>query len=104
MNSILSFLIASLVGTAIIVNGVTLNTQNIIDETKSVVNSANLHQITTAIELYYMDNNNYPDAGDGKELINLLSADGYIKGKPFNFAIFDYQIKASGQDYELNIK
>ena len=85
------------------VNGVTLNTQEILDETKSVINSANLRQITTALELYYMDNNNYPDVGDGEELIDLLKVDGYIKGEPFDLTAFDYQIKADGQNYELSI-
>ncbi|TRZ80282.1 hypothetical protein D4R86_04575 [bacterium] len=101
MNSILSFLIASLIGTAVIVNGVTLNTQDIIDETKSVVNSANLHQITTALEVYYINKGHYPTENNSAMMLTTLKLLRYLITLPENAESFYYESLNSGQDYIL---
>jgi len=103
MNSYLSFLITFLIGTSIVVAGTTLDIEELLNYTKLSVNTANLHQISTALEIYYLDSGKYPDANNGEELIKLLKNEGYIKGEPLDNNIFDYQLKESGQDYVLNI-
>ncbi len=101
MNSILSFLIASLIGTVIIVNGATLDTQDIIDETKSVVNSANLHQITTALEVYCLNEGHYPTANNSAMMFTALKLSRYLITLPENAENFYYEPLNSGQDYIL---
>ena len=101
MNSILSFLIASLIGTTIIINGTTLNTQDIIDETKSVVNSANLHQITTALEIYCLNEGHYPVANDSIAMFSVLKLSRYLTTLPENAENFYYEPLNNGQDYVL---
>jgi len=101
MNSILSFLIASLIGAAIVVNGVTLNTHDIINETKSVVNNTNLHQITTAIEVYYLNKGHYPTANNSAMMFTALKLSRYLITLPENAESFYYEPLNDGQDYIL---
>lgn len=103
MRLILSFLIASLIGTTIIVNGVTLNAQDVLSETKKSVSGVNLHQIKTALELYYFDHNIYPPADSGEALFCLLREQGYIEGMAFDETIFNYDRGLDGQDYHLSV-
>jgi len=101
MKSLLSFLIASLIGTTIVVNGATLNIEDILKETKSTANQANIHQISTALEFYYSDKGFYPRTDSGESLINLLKTEEYISGDPYDNSIFSYQSLNNGQDYKL---
>ena len=101
MKSLLSFLIASLIGTTIIVNGATLHIEDILQETKSTANQANIHQISTALELYYSNKGFYPEANNGESLFSLLKNEQYISGDPCDVSIFEYQSLNNGQDYKL---
>ncbi|MFA6436721.1 MAG: hypothetical protein WC242_01195 [Candidatus Paceibacterota bacterium] len=103
MKSLLHFLIASLIGTTIVVNGATLHIEDILKETKSMANQANIHQISTALELYYSNNGFYPEANNGESLINLLKTEEYISGDPYNNSIFSYHSLNNGQDYKLKL-
>ncbi len=105
MNSILSFLIVSLIGTVVMVNGVTLNTQDIINETKLVVNNTNLHQITTALEIYYLNKGYYPTENNSAMMFATLKLSGYLTTLPKNIESFYYQSLSNNQDYilELNV-
>ena len=61
-----------------------------------VANNANIHQFSTALELYYSDNNHYPFVQNGEEMITLLHNEGYIKSLPFDKSIFDYKFIKNG--------
>ncbi len=103
MKSILSFLIASLIGTTIVVNGVAVNSQDLIEEARQVVAGANLHQIRTALEVYYLDKNSYPQADNSAMMFEILRNAGYLITLPQNASSFDYQSLDNGQDYILSL-
>jgi len=103
MNTILSTTLALLIGTIITVNGIAVAADDIINEAKSAVNGANLHQLATVLELYYSDYGYYPNVSGGEALINKLSEEGYILNQPFDSSVFQYQPTADGQDYSLSL-
>jgi len=103
MKSLLHFLIASLIGTTIVVNGATLHIEDILKETKFTANQANIHQISTALEFYYFNNGFYPRTDNGESLINLLKTEEYISGDPYDNSIFSYQSLNNGQNYRLGL-
>lgn len=99
----LALILNLLVGSIITVNGVSANIDEIIDSAKTVTNSANVHQLSTALEIYYMDNNAYPNVSDGPALIALLTDGGYIRNEPLDASVFTYQLIKNGQDYVLKL-
>jgi hypothetical protein len=103
MNTMLQTTISLLLGAIIMVGGVAVNADKIIGDAKSAVNGANLHQLATVLEIYYLDNNQYPKAESGEELVNILADGGYIKNRPLEASVFDYKTKSNGQDYSLNL-
>ena len=103
MNSYLVFLIAFLVGTTIVVGGNNLDIGELLNQTKASVDAANLHQITMALEFYYLDHGEYPIADNGEQLIDLLKRGGYIDGRPLDASVFDYRADSNGQNYDLDI-
>lgn len=94
-------LITSLIGGTIMVNGVLLKAEDIIASAESAANAANVHQIDTALELYYSDHNNYPQVADASAMIDELYDEGYIRSKPLDSTVFEYSAKAGGQDYSF---
>jgi competence protein ComGC len=88
----------------IAVNGMTMNASDILDSATAVTNGANVHQLATALEMYNLDHNSYPEVNDGTQMINILFNEGYIKSKPANPAAFAYNSKLSGNDYALSLK
>ena len=50
MTQLLSSIIATLLGSVLVVNGVLVNTDDIINQAKASVNGANIHQLATAVE------------------------------------------------------
>ncbi|MBI3442734.1 MAG: hypothetical protein HY007_03120 [Candidatus Sungbacteria bacterium] len=98
-TTLLQMLITSLIGGTIMVNGVLLKADDLIASAKSATNTANVHQIDTALELYYSDHNAYPQAADASGMIDELYDDGYIRSKPLDETVFKYSTKANGQDY-----
>jgi len=103
MQSLITILIALSIGSAILVNGVNLNTKDIVDTTKIVVNQTNLHQLKTALELYYLDYNKYPLANDSAALIDTLTEKGYLEDNTLEANIFNYTALKDGQNYDLEI-
>ncbi len=104
MGSPLQILIALTIGTFVTVNGMTAKADTILDSAKSVANSANVHQLSTAVELYYLDHNKYPPATDGSELVDILVSENYIKGRPLDAKAFTYQATKNGADFILAVK
>lgn len=103
-NAFLATTIASLIGTTVMINGLTLSVDDILGETKSVVNRANIHQLATVLEIYYSDNNRYPLASGGEALISELSQKGYIRNEPLEPSVFNYEAIENGQEYKLDLK
>ena len=101
MTQLLSTIIAAVVGSALIVNGVSLNVTDVINQAKASVNGTNIHQLATVMELYYLDHSAYPNVSGGEALVNELEADGYIKNRPLDPTVFNYQPKNNAQDYDL---
>jgi type II secretory pathway pseudopilin PulG len=103
MTQLLSSIIAALLGSVLMVNGVMLHTEDIVNQAKASVNGANIHQLATVIELYYSDHDSYPNVSGGENLINTLETEGYIKSRPLDPNVFNYEPKANGQDYSLKL-
>ncbi len=103
MNQMIASIIALLIGTVITVNGVVVKSDDLIASAQTAVNGANFHQIVTILELYYSDHNSYPDVSGGEALIDLFEKEGYIRNRPIDPNVFDYQSKNGGQDYALKV-
>lgn len=103
MTQLLSTIIASVLGTVLVINGVALKTDDIIDQAKASVNGANIHQLATVIEVYYSEHDTYPTVKGGEELINTLESEGYLRNRPLDSKVFNYEPKNGGQDYELTL-
>lgn len=101
MTQLLSTIIASVLGSMLLVNGVMLKTDDIIDQAKASVNGANVHQLATVMEIYYMDHNTYPNVSGGEALVNTLESEGYLRSRPLDPKVFNYETKNNGQDYLL---
>jgi len=103
MNTLLQTTLALLIGSVITVNGITAHVDDITASAKSAVNGANVHQMATALELYYSDHNSYPAVSGGEELVNTLEHDGYIMNRPLDASVFAYSAKDNGQNYSLKL-
>lgn len=103
MTQLLSTIISALLGSVLLVNGILLHTDDIISQTKTSVNGANVHQLATVIEIYYMDHDTYPNVSGGEALINTLESEGYLRSRPLDPNVFKYELKNNGQDYSLTL-
>jgi hypothetical protein len=104
MNTLLSSTIALLLGTVITVNGVVVNSEDLVASAKEAANGANLHQIATVLEVYYSDHDSYPTVSDAEALINLFENEGYILNRPLDPNVFAYEATIGGQNYKLSIQ
>jgi len=101
MAQLLSTLTATLVGSVLVINGAVLNVDDIVAQAQASVNGANVHQLATVMELYYLDHNSYPNVLGGEALINELETNGYIRNRPLDPNVFNYSPKDNAQDYSL---
>lgn len=101
MSTLLQTIITSILGTVLVVNGFLMKTDDIIAQTKASVNGANIHQLATVIELYYSDHDSYPNVTGGEALVDTLEKEGYIRNRPLDPNVFNYELKKGGQDYTL---
>lgn len=104
MNTLLSTTLSLIIGSVIMVGGVAANADDIIAEATSAVNRLNVHQIATALELYYSDHMSYPMVEGGDAVIEKLHAEGYIMNKPLDPNAFHYEPAADGQNYTFSLK
>lgn len=86
------------------INGVAVNTDELMDKAVRVVNKTNIHQFATVLELYYLDHNEYPRVRGGAALVSTLSEGGYIQNKPLDPTVFEYEPAADGESYRLTLK
>jgi len=103
MNNALTTILVLIVGSVIVFNGVTVDSEKITGAAEKVANQANLHQLVTAVEMYYMANNEYPQAIGGEELVNLLREERYIINRPLDPSVFAYEPLRGGQDFYLDL-
>lgn len=103
MKYLLGAILISLAGSVVVVGGNDLDVASIFDTTKEVASEANLHQVRTALEIYYLEEGHYPKTNSGENLIELLYNNDYISDKPAPFTSFDYKAVNSGQDYTLEL-
>lgn len=86
------------------ISGFVVKADDLLASANSAINLTNLHQFKKAIEIYYIDNGNYPIVNGSGELFDLLKNKKYIKENiPINYNNFDYQVKDNGQNYSLEI-
>ncbi|MDP2593123.1 MAG: hypothetical protein Q8P52_00525 [bacterium] len=100
----LTSLIALLVGSVITINGVVVNSDDLIASATSAVNGANFHQIATVLEVYYMEHGEYPKATSGEELMDIFEKESMIRNRPIDADVFEYRTTQNGNDYILKIK
>lgn len=103
MSNFLGTVISLVLGTVIMVNGVSTKTDDIIAAAKLAANQANVHQFETALELYYLDHGSYPGVSGGAALVSELKNDGYVTGTPLDPTVFTYTPKDGGQSYTLSL-
>ncbi|MDP2837971.1 MAG: type II secretion system protein GspG [Candidatus Moranbacteria bacterium] len=101
MGTSLLQLVMALGTGAIMINGVAMSAPDIIANAKDVANAANVHQLSIALELYNLDHNAYPLSSNGAQMVNTLYAEGYIQNKPMDSTVFEYTVKAGGNEYTL---
>lgn len=104
MANAVAVTISLITGTVIVVNGVFMRTDDIIGKATQVVNQANIHQIATVLELYYLDHGSYPRISGGNALIKELGRGGYIRTRPLNPSVFLYSPSVNGEDYSLTLR
>jgi len=108
MNFLITSLISIIMGTVLISGGAGITDELVIDEilndAKIVVNQANVHQIATVLELYHLNNDEYPNVANAEELIDLLQEENYIRNRPLDTSVFDYRTSANGQQYKFTVK
>lgn len=102
-TSLLQTIISITIGTIITVNGIAVHADDILNQAKASANGANMHQLATAVEIYYMNHDSYPNVNGGEELINTLESEGYINNRPLDPKVFVYEAKNGGQDYSLKL-
>lgn len=99
----LAVLAIILAGAVITVNGFVMKTEDVFDAAHASVNQANVHQIATVLELYYLDHDQYPEVSGGTELVDLLQDESYIKNRPIDPSVFEYESIRNGHDYKLSL-
>lgn len=100
--AIINVAIALLAGLTVEVGGAAVAANDLINDAKYAANRANVWQLNTALELYYMDNNTYPLDSDAEAMIARLLDEGYIRNKPLDISVFTYTPINNGQNYVLH--
>ena len=106
-RTLLEMLMTALIGSVIVINGPALRSEDIVASAQSAANGANIHQLATALEVYYSDHDAYPQVSagtpGGASMIDALYDAGYIRNKPNNPEAFRYELKSNG-DYLLEVE
>ena len=97
----LTTFILILAGSAIMINGTLMDSNSVLEYAESTVNKSNIHQLVTVLEVYYADNDEYPDVTGGLALINHLEDNDYIRNRPLDPTVFEYHIVDNGKDFKL---
>src|SRR3989344_1848611 len=103
MANILAMIIPAIIGSVIMVNGVLMNSDDIIASAHVAANQMNIHQLDNALEIYYSDHGEYPAVEGGEALTELLVDDGYIRSQPFQPEKIVYEPTTGNQNYSLSL-
>ncbi len=103
MPQSLASILTILVGTVITIGGIAMRSEDVTTSAAHAVNTANLHQLATVVELYYFDHGSYPNVHGGASLIDLLEQGDYIRNRPLDPLVFIYEPKNNAQEYLLKI-
>jgi len=93
-------ILGSVTGLVLIAGVLSFNTDNILNDTKTAANSANIHQLAIALEMYYSDHDYYPMTAADDRLLTELEP--YLRNKPAGLENLIYQPTADGQNYNLS--
>lgn len=74
----------------------------LIKSANQTINTANIFQISQALELYYFDNEHYPATTDSQALFKALSP--YLRKQPNDAGVFVYEPTDFGQNYHLDLR
>ncbi len=94
---------------SLVIAGVSIKSQDIISAAQNVQGIANLKQFSTALELYYSNNQTYPQiTGDSslerwEDLIEILKKEHLLASMPTRNENYDYQDLNSGQNYLIRV-
>lgn len=91
----------------LISNMAVVNYGNKTEEAKKVIDQGNMVNISTALELYTMDKDSYPDDTGEKPLGVLLGGEGktkYLKIKEDELDKYDYVLSSDKKSYTISIK
>ncbi|MBS4051453.1 MAG: type II secretion system protein GspG [Methylomonas sp.] len=103
MNPLYGTVIAGVLGCSIVIGGVALRADDLINEATRVSNQANIHQLATVLELYELEHGTYPKVSGGEALIEELVSKGYLRSRPLDPDDFSYEIIGAGNDYTLSV-
>ena len=96
-------IIPAIIGSVIMVNGVLMNSDDIIASAHVAANQMNIHQLDNALEIYYSDHGEYPGVVGGEALTELLVDDGYIRSQPLQPEKISYEPQSDNQNYKLGL-
>lgn len=103
MTKMLAMIVPALIGSVIMVNGVSIKSEDAIAAAHLAANQMNIHQLDNALEFYYEDHDAYPAVYGGEALSDLLMDDGYIRNKPLQSEKIIYEPTAGNQNYKLGL-
>ena len=86
----------------VVIGGVSVNVSDILTEASDSQRVANLRQLATALELYYSDNQSYPQT-DFEGLISELNEGNYLGSLPTAPENYGYQDLNNGESYVLKV-
>ncbi len=92
---------------SLIIGGISVKASDILSEARDVAHLANLRQLATVLELYYVDHQQYPQASAaaaGERFETLLSElNDYLINKPLEKEKYDYAVSDNSQNYLLKV-
>lgn len=103
MTNALTYVFSLIAGMTLVVNGMSVDVDELLDHTKDTVNQANVHQLATVLELYHLNHGTYPEVEGGEALIELLGSEEYIRNRPLDPSVFAYSTERNGQEYRLEV-
>lgn len=101
--TIIATLTAILTASVIEIGGVMVKSDDLVADARVVVSQGNRWQLSTALELYYLDHNRYPLDQNAESMIHTLSDEGYIRNEPIDTSVFEYYPVQNAQEYVLKI-
>lgn len=103
MKLILATILPTILGLTIMINGQFIKTDDIIASAWMAHHQVNTHEVRTALELYYLNNGNYPNVNTSSELFEILYDKEYISGIPPKPESYTYENIPEKDSYKFYI-